>query len=48
MKLTPATLVIALAFVAAGGYGLYRLGMNQGIQIVTGFLRTRSGSAKSR
>src|SRR5436309_3971324 len=36
MKLTPATLVIALAFVAAGGYGLYRLGMNQGIQMSAG------------
>ena len=33
MKITPATLVIALAFAAAGGYGLYRLGMNQGMQM---------------
>ena len=33
MKITSATLVIALAFVASGGYGLYRLGMNQGMQM---------------
>src|SRR5436190_2651715 len=33
MKITPATLVIDLAFAAASGYGLYRLGMNQGMQM---------------
>ncbi|HYT97567.1 MAG TPA: heavy metal-binding domain-containing protein, partial [Casimicrobiaceae bacterium] len=33
MKITTTTVVIVIALVAAGGYGLYRLGMNQGMQM---------------
>src|SRR5947199_5563590 len=33
MKITTTTLIIGLAVVAAGGYGVYRLGMNQGMQM---------------
>ena len=35
MKINAATLITVLAILTAGGYGLYRLGMNQGIQMGT-------------
>jgi Cu(I)/Ag(I) efflux system membrane fusion protein len=37
MKITTTTAIIVLALVAAGGYGLYRFGMNQGMQMTGAF-----------